>query len=406
MTKPQIKFLHLADIHLNRPPGKDGLNLPYDKKAKRRQESLQVFIRAMELAINEQVDLILISGDLWDEDMLEQKTVPFVFESINAVNVPVFIAPGNRDYFHITSHYSNIITRARYNKVWPSNVHIFSSPEFTHVIPRNLDHVCISGKAVVGREVNPNSRPFAKVIHVPDKPIRLALMHGSREQKLPPGKTSVNPFADHELLAQSFDYVALGHYHNLSIINDETGKIRAAYPGAACSNGVYDKGPCGAVIGVVEPGGIAREDFEFNELDDRRVVKINLDVTGCRHVQHVEKTILEGLKKSEARPVDMVMIELYGTFYSGSHIAFGEMFLQDAFFHLQIDTSAVRPEWALELSDENSTKTTEVLFQIRMQEMLKGTIGKGDEKKLSQIQNAMYYGLDALYGSPVTPRET
>lgn len=404
MEPPRLKFLHLADVHLDRPPGRNGLRLPFDKKEARLRESREIFIRAMDLAIQEHVEIILIAGDLWDEVFLDQKTVAFVLESLAAVKLPVIIAPGNRDSYHVASHYSNVITRARANISWPTNVLVFTAPEFTHAIPQGLDFVSITGCACLKGE-SVARRIFAKQLSPPKRPLKLALVHASRESTLPRGKTSVHPFTDQELLAQPFDYVALGHYHNLSTIADPSGRIRASYPGATCALGLFDRGPRGIVIGTLEPGGVKSDNFEFHELDTRRVVRVEVDVTGCRQIQQVEKTVLDVLRNADIRSSDMVIVDLNGVYPGGNYIPFGDKFLQDAYFHLQINTARVRPEWSLEYEDETKALTTESIFRQRMKDMMKMAADQGKTKDLQHLQNALYYGLDALYGSTITPRK-
>ncbi len=404
MEPPKLKFLHLADAHLDRPPGRNGLKLPFDKKEARLRESREIFIRAMDLAILEHVDIILMAGDLWDENFLDQKTLVFVLESLAAVKLPVIIAPGNRDHYYIASHYNNVITRARAGQSWPSNVFVFTSAELSHVIPQGLDYVSITGCACL-KDESASRRIFAKPLQPPKKPLRLALVHASRENTLPRGKTALYPFTDLELLTQPFDYVALGHFHNLSTITDKAGRIRASYPGATCALGLFDRGPRGVVIGTVEPGGVKSENFEFNELDSRRVVRVEVDVTGCGQIQQVERATLDALRSADIRSSDMVIVDLTGVFPGGSYIPFGDKFLQDAYFHLQINTNRVRPEWSLDLGDESQALTTEGIFRQRMKEMMKTASEQGKTKDLQHLQNALYYGLDALYGSPLTPRK-
>lgn len=405
MSEPSLKFLHFADLHLDRQMTGGKLSLPYDKVERRSRELRDALTRIVELAQTEKVKLIIISGDLWEEDVLSPDSVPFVFDTLEGAGLPVVIAPGNHDYHCPTSHYSNEITHARFGRKWPENVHVFRDDDFTHYTPPGLDGVVITGLAYGSpREIS--SRRLKEQIDPPEAEIRLCVIHGSRDDHLPSGKMRTLPFSDKEVLSQPFDYTALGHYHSRSTITDEHGQVRAAYPGSTCALTIDDNEPKGVLIGTVKPGGVVPSDLVFHEIDQRRIHRLKVDVSGLQHVQRVENRIEEVLKTSDVRPDDMALVKLDGTYPQGSRITIGDDFSANACFHLRVDTSAVLPEWKIEDDESLNPVTTEALFRVQMRMLIEEAKERDDQAEVDRIQNALFYGLDALHGRPITPRLT
>ena len=411
MSINRVKFLHLADLHLDRPLAGGRLKLPYEKAGRRAREQREILARAVELARDEEAGLILIAGDLWEEDSLAPDTVPFVTQTLGRAGLPVVIAPGNHDYYSPASHYSSDITSARFGRGWPENVHIFQTYDFSHYCPPGLEGVSVTGLAYLTNKAV-QTRALSRRLEVPQADIRICLLHGSRDDYLPPGKDRTLPFSDAELLTQPFDYTALGHYHSRSHISDDVGKVRAAYPGATCALTADETGPHGVLIGVIEAGGITPSELVFHELDPRQIHRLKVDISGLQHIQAVEKRISEELTNSGVRSQDMALVELEGTYPQGSRLTFGDDFPGDACFHLRIDSSAVRPEWELDevekqpLEAVRPPRTTEGIFRMRLRQMIGEAAEKGDQEEVTRLQNALFYGLDALHSRPITPRQT
>ena len=379
--------------------------MPYEKAQRRLREMKGILMKAVDLAKSENVDLVLIAGDLWEEDSLTSDTVPFVVETLAELKAPVIIAPGNHDYYSPGSHYSDDILSVRFGTRWSDNVHIFRSYDFEHFSPPELEDVCVTGLAY--RSNQPVTlRRLGEKIKPPKAAIRLAVIHGSRDDHLPPSKLRTLPFSDAELLEQPFDYVALGHYHARSEIIDDQEKVRGAYSGSACALTINETGPCGCLIGIVEAGGVQQESLVFHELDIRRIYKLSIDISGLQHAQALENKVLKEFEKINLRSEDIAYIELSGTYPTGSRISIADEFIRGICFHLQINTSSIRPEWSLDEEESLQPVTTEAIFRDRLRKMIDEAKERDDEAEAVRLQNALYYGLDALHGHPILPRQT
>ncbi len=399
MTRTSIKFLQISDLHLDRSFSGGRLKLPYEKAQQRQSELREALQRAVELAKEQNVEVILIVGDLWEEELLAPDTVPFVIDVLSSANVPVVIAPGNHDYYSIGSHYGEEFVASRFDK-WPPNIYIFRNYEWKHISIPELSGVIFSGLACGPKGVI-HERLLKDPLDVPEADIRICLLHGSRDTNIPPGKDITLPFNDAELLAQPFDYVALGHYHSSSVITDSNGNIRAAYSGSTCALSVSDSGEHGVYIGIVQSGGVKQTDFKFQKIDKRSIHELSVDISSLAHTQAVEQRIIKRLSEANVQTEDIAIVRLEGTYPHGNHIPISDK-IREACFHLEVDMSAVRPEWNLD--DSGDSNTTEASFRKQLKVLIEKATTEGNNKQISLYTNALFYGLDALHNRPITPR--
>ena len=91
-----MKLLHASDFHLDSPLS----GLPPEKGAQRRRELREIPARLAKLAKDEGVDLVLLPGDLFDGARAYPETVWALAQALGDMGVPVFIAPGNHDYYY------------------------------------------------------------------------------------------------------------------------------------------------------------------------------------------------------------------------------------------------------------------------------------------------------------------
>ena len=110
----EIKILHSADLHLDSPF--EGLGA--GKAALRRSEQRELLSALAELARREKAELVLLAGDLLDSDNTYYETGEELIKWLGQIPAPVFIAPGNHDYYSPRSPYARLKL--------PENVHLFT----------------------------------------------------------------------------------------------------------------------------------------------------------------------------------------------------------------------------------------------------------------------------------------
>ena len=189
-----MKILHIADFHL------DSAFSGFDKESadKRRTELRECFVRAMRIAKERGVKLVLIPGDLFDTPFCTGETRRAVFGAIADIGCPVVIAPGNHDYYNKNGTYAD--------KNLPENAFVFNSSELGRF---DFDELSVS---VVGYGFTSDryeSNPLAGEIPLSSENINIYCAHaelGTSFSKYAP--TNANAIARH-----GFVYAALGHVH-------------------------------------------------------------------------------------------------------------------------------------------------------------------------------------------------
>jgi len=216
-----LKILHAADFHLD--SAFEGLSAA---KASRRRAEQRELLQNMEALVHrEQVDLVLLSGDLFDSENSYRETGEELVASLRRMAVPVFIAPGNHDCYTLRSPY------ARLN--FPENVYIF--PE-NLISCAELQQV---GIRVYGAAFTEKySRPLMENFHAPeDGMVNLLCMHGDVGVKDSP----YNSISEEAIARSALHYAAFGHVHKASGLK-KAGSTWYSWPGCPEGRGFDETG--------------------------------------------------------------------------------------------------------------------------------------------------------------------
>lgn len=405
---PSIRFLQISDLHLDSSLQASRLGLPQDRVRMRQTELRQILPRACALVRERHLELVLVPGDLFDDEAVTQDTVNFVIDHLGALApVPVVIAPGNHDFYSLGSPYNDELLLARKQRPWPGNVHIFRDGRWSTITLTGP----AAGTQVTGLAHSANAPLSERLLALPiprpraDDPgiIDVLIFHGSRDNARIPGrKMRTLPFADSELASQGFDYAAIGHYHDQASISDRDGRIIGAYAGCPSGRGLDETGDKYVLVGEIsKEEGDCRVTLEKIRLDPRAVRRIDVNCTGATHREALIRRIEEELAVAEPEASDLVHIRLVGRIAPGIDPNMPEGLFEDRFFHVSIDVTMVKPDYDLERYREDRLKTTEARFA---REMLKRIDAEPDPARRRLLENALYYGLDALIQKEVMPR--
>lgn len=346
------------------------------------------FARACGLAVDRKADLVLIPGDLFDYETVDRDTAAFVARTLQAIApIPVLIAPGNHD---------SLRPRSPYFGDWPSNVHIFTTPEFQTVGLPSLD-CSVTGIAHVHRGIT--SRALAGTIAHGGGSVRLLLFHGSRDGHKPSDKETVIPFSDQELISQGFTYAAIGHYHSFSPI-DDGGCVRGAYSGCPQGRGLDETGEKCVLLGEVDARG--HVEIEKVEVAERRIVRVDVDVTGSRDEEDVFVRIDDSLG-GVARQNDVVSVFLKGMLPPGMSIDAVRWQSRQTYHSASLITSGVEPDYDLDALSRDSAAAS--LKSTFVRKMLEKQDSAESEEQRRMLQEAIYYGLYALDRRRLEPRD-
>lgn len=293
-----MNFIHLADVHLGAEP-ESGSSFGMV----RRTEIWEAFRDMVELCEREQIDLLLIAGDLFHSQPLlkEVKEVDYLFRQLTHTKV-VLIA-GNHDCLLPSSHY--------YDVVFPDHV--------TFLMDSHGDSVYFPewNTEVFGLSYEVRQIPEARydAIHINDAGrINILLAHGSlvgggmlEERKAGSGDKSI-PLHRSVLEAAGFDYVALGHIHSRYEISD-----RIAYSGSMEPLSRKETGPKGYIRGEItkQSGEEAKLVWKFVPHARRCYIPIELAVTGQSTELSVCESLLSAIQEQGIQ--HMYLVTLTGT---------------------------------------------------------------------------------------------
>jgi DNA repair exonuclease SbcCD nuclease subunit len=397
---PSAKFLQLSDLHLGAPFGW----LPAPKRRVRQAEQRRALEHGIEAAIHRGADAILVPGDLFDREAVDSETLAFTVHAFAREGCPpVYIAPGNHDPWSGASPcWSTRLLEAR-GWAWPAHVHVFGSAEWS-ARPVEGKPIQVWGRCF-SAGVSAYQRPLeqAAIARIPPLDpahLHVALFHGAREGFRPASQKIAGPFSDAEAIASPFTYLAAGHYHVHSHL-EEGGRRRLAYAGSLVAVDATELGRHGALeVRIAFGEGAPVVELEPIALDPRDVREVPVDVTGASSAEQIDERIARALDQSDVSVDDIVTVRLLGRMMKGvRHVAPGAG-LESRAFWLKVDRRATRPDYDLASYHERDPLTTEDRFVHAMLARLEQTTDP-DERGL--VESALFYGLDAFRLREVVP---
>lgn len=357
-----LKILHAADFHLDSPY--DALNA--DKAVQRRSEARSLLHRLTELAHIGKADIVLLSGDLLDGDRSYGETAELLKTELAALEIPVFIAPGNHDFYAPGCVYERLEL--------PENVHVFTENRIDCV------EIPALGARVWGAAFTDRNSPALLSDFSPEKKEGfrdVLVIHGDVGQPNSP----YNPISEKELASSNMDYVALGHVHSFSGLC-KAGDTCFAWPGCAEGRGFDECGEKGIILADISQDGV---NARFIPLGGRRYEKLEISLTG-------EKDVLEAVEAAIPGDCegDIYRLILTGERAVPPDVVTLETALAERFFALQIKDKTIPRR---ELWERCGEDTLRGLFLTKLRREYDAA---QDDEERGKIALAARYGLAAL----------
>jgi len=282
-----MKFLHAADLHIDSPLS--GLErLPGAPVEQIRAAPRQAFRRLISLAIEEAVDFIVLSGDIFDGTWRDMSTGLFFATELRRLeSIPVYVVRGNHDAE------SRVLKGIRL----PPNVTLFgtSKPE-----TKILEDV---GVAIHGQSFASHLVPEDLAAKYPEAISgmrNIGMLH-----------TSLTGYMEHAVYAptspavlerKGYDYWALGHIHRRQ---DISANSLIVYPGNIQGRHIQEPGAKGCVL--VETRG-TKISHRFRPLDVIRWVDLEVDVAHVADAAEATSAALDSVRQyaattAEGRPI-------------------------------------------------------------------------------------------------------
>lgn len=239
-----MKFIHTADLHLDSPLR--GLSAYHDAPAERlRTATRDAFQNLVTQAIDEQVDFMVVAGDVYDGDWKDFNTGLFFVRQMGRLRhagIPVYLLYGNHDA-------DSEMTRGL---ELPDNVHVFSSRKAETY---RIEHkkVALHGRSFKVAATTENLLPSYP------EPVagwlNIGVLHTALEGNAEHAKYA--PCSVAELQAKGYQYWALGHVHEHWMLR---GDVTIAYSGNLQGRHIRELGSRGALLVTAEDGEITEVD--------------------------------------------------------------------------------------------------------------------------------------------------
>jgi DNA repair protein SbcD/Mre11 len=266
-----IRFIHTGDLHLD-TPFKGLSNVNQELAGRLKDATFRSFQRIIDICIEESVDFLLITGDIFDSE-IQSLSAQLRFEKelrrLSNHNIPAYFICGNHD--PLSSWLEELVL--------PPNVHRFGAKEVEFVTYER------EGKPIadiygISYGTRNESRSLADGYVKKENPalFSIALLHGTIGSAGP--HENYVPFRLEDVKSKGFDYWALGHIHKHHVVH-------AAYPGI-----VYPGNPQGRDFGETGPRGCYRvilsenqaPDVEFVPTQFIRFEEVDVDLSGLDNI--------------------------------------------------------------------------------------------------------------------------
>jgi DNA repair exonuclease SbcCD nuclease subunit len=271
-----FRFLHAADLHLDRPL-KGLTNLDPSMAEQVQIASRTALQRMFEVAIREDVQFVLLAGDIFDGDVRDYGTVYFLLNELGRLSksIPVYVIRGNHDALNAATRRMN----------WPANVFEFPAGSATR-------HVISECKVAITGQSFGDTAEAQNLVQGYPSPLaghfNIGLLHTSLAGA--EGHDTYAPTSEQELSSLGYDYWALGHIHARRMVR--SGSPWIVFPGNIQGSSVRECGPRGCVI--VEVDDLSHATAQFVDLDAFRfhTVTVTIPDTSGR-AEWIDRTVAE-----------------------------------------------------------------------------------------------------------------
>ncbi|MBE7357193.1 DNA repair exonuclease [Staphylococcus haemolyticus] len=229
-----IKFIHCADLHLD-SPFKSKSHLAPSIFEDVQNSAYESFKKIVDTALKEEVDFVLIVGDLFDSENRTLRAEVFLkeqFKRLEKEQIFVYISHGNHD--PLTEKITND---------WPDNVSVFSNRVETYqAITKDGETIFVHGFSYQHDTSYEN-----KIDEYPSsqgkKGIHIGMLHGTYSKSST--KNRYTEFILEDLNQKLYHYWALGHIHERQELSDMP---PIHYPGNIQGRHFGEQGPKGCLL--------------------------------------------------------------------------------------------------------------------------------------------------------------
>lgn len=366
-----VKILHCADLHIGATTSFLG-----ERAESRRFETLITFERIINTAKKNGVNILLIAGDLFNSNNIENVFFERVFECFEQIpEIKIVFAAGNHDSLNADSPFKKYTL--------PENLYVLNT--YDDCIEFSELGVRVYGKSF--KEVYMHGSEQFK-IKPNDKFINIMCIHGELKSDL---NSNYNAITPDFIKSSGMDYIALGHVHKRTDIA-KIGNTYFSYCGCAEGKGFDELGEKGVYLGTVSKHDCA---MQFLPCAKRMHLLESIDISGVENSAKCAERVLSHIaeKYPEGYTENLYKIVLCGETHEGVSISLDEITsrLNEQLYFAKLRDNTTLAVDLEALSKENSLKG------IFVSKMLSLIDSAADDEKVA-VTNALNIGLKAFLG--------
>ena len=272
-----LRLLHTADVHLGARHADLG-----EQAAAQRERQFAAFRAAIDLALEEKVDVVLVAGDLFDSNTQPRRSVERVAAELRrlaAARIRTVVIPGTHDVYDRASIYRVHDLAALAGSTEDDDLVTVLTPDRPSVHLAACD-VIVHGPVFASKRAPHSPLRDLQVAGDDGATWHVGLVHGSLAI---PDRTDRDEvvFTREEIAASGLDYLALGHWHSAQ--RGKAGSTTWAYAGAPEPVAVTQDG-AGKVLLVElnETNGTKTVTVDERQVGKTRFEKLDIDAATVR----------------------------------------------------------------------------------------------------------------------------
>ena len=281
-----FRFVHSSDIHLDSPLRSLALR-DAELAEMIGNATRQAFVNTIGLCLEEDVDALLLSGDLYDGEQTSMKTARFLgaqLGKLHEAGIRVFIIRGNHD----------ALSKITQELILPDSVKIFGGRAEAITVDRAKSEVPV---VIHGLSF---TKPHAPESLIPKyKPpvegaINIGMMHTSLGGAQ--GHDQYAPCTIADLQATGFRYWALGHIHKRTVTE---GECTIVMPGIPQGRDIGEAGPKSVSMVTVRDDGLIH--VEERDVSIAQFERISVESTNVGEWRNLVAEIASALRRTRDR---------------------------------------------------------------------------------------------------------
>jgi len=287
-----VKIIHVSDLHID---SKMETNFSPLIAKQRNNEILVTFENLIELMQEDNYDIMIIAGDMFDTKKISSKAFTYIID--------LFAKNKSKKFFYVAGNHDKETTLINDHQELPNNLFVFNDKFSKYMVS---DCICIGGKQLT----NSNASTFGNDIEFHKDNINFMVAHGSITKIA--NNTNNSNFLASQITNKNIDYLALGHIH--SYATEKIGKRGIyVYPGCLEPRGYDEIGEKGFVkIEINEQSKTILH--TFIPFSSRTFHEINIDISECSSTREILDQIYNQTKN--IKEADGLKVIITGQFCS------------------------------------------------------------------------------------------